>query len=59
MLAYAALFDAPRVVSVLVYPLFAHTWAALAGQGGTVIRAEAAGGGRTVEIALAGVPLLA
>jgi hypothetical protein len=57
VLAYAALFNAPRVVSVLVYPLFAHTWAALANQGGTMIRAEAAGGGRTVEVALAGVPL--
>lgn len=57
VLAYAALFDAPRIVSVLVYPLYARTWATLSEQGGALIRAEAAGGGRTVEVALAGVPL--
>lgn len=57
ILAYAALFDAPRIVSVLVYPMFLKTWLALAERGQTVIRAIFPGKVRQLEVALIGIPL--
>ncbi len=57
ILAYAALFDAPRIVSVLVYPMYLGTWSKLSETGRTVTRAILPGVERQVEIALAGVPL--
>lgn len=57
ILAYAALFDAPRIVSVLVYPMYLGTWSKLSETGRTVTRAILPGVERLVEIALAGVPL--
>ncbi|RJX18312.1 MAG: hypothetical protein C4575_10845 [Desulforudis sp.] len=57
ILAYAALFDAPRIVSVLVYPMYLETWFRLSEKGRTVTRAILPGVDRQVEIALVGVPL--
>jgi 5-methylcytosine-specific restriction endonuclease McrBC regulatory subunit McrC len=57
VLAYASLFDVPRVVAVLVYPMFLGTWRSLAERGHTVTRASFPGRTRQVELALAGIPL--
>jgi hypothetical protein len=57
VLAYAALFEAPRVVSVLVYPMHAGTWRRLAERDRTVTLAALTSGGRQLQLALAGVPL--
>ncbi len=57
VLAYAALFDAPRIVSVLVYPMFLRTWQSLAKRGQTVTRAYFPGKIRQLEVALIGIPL--
>lgn len=57
ILAYAALFDAPRIVSVLVYPMYLGTWSRLAASGRTITRATLPGVQRQVEVVLAGVPL--
>lgn len=56
-LAYAALYEAEQVTTVLAYPMRFATWARLAEHGRTVVTAEITGGGRSVRIALLGVPL--
>jgi 5-methylcytosine-specific restriction endonuclease McrBC regulatory subunit McrC len=58
VLAYAALFEAQDIVSVLAYPMHARTWERLAAHGRTVSRATLATGGRTVTLALAGIPMV-
>lgn len=57
VLAYASLFDVPRVVAVLVYPMFLGTWKSLVERGQTVTRASFSGRTKQVELALAGIPL--
>lgn len=55
-LAYAALFDADVVTTVLAYPLRPQTWERLAEAGRTTLLGEAGGGGRRVRLALVGLP---
>lgn len=55
-LAYAALFDADAVTTVLAYPLRASTWDHLAEAGRTVMVGDLSTGGRRVRLALAGLP---
>lgn len=57
VMAYASLFDTPRVIALLVYPMFLKTWEALAPRGQTVIRASFPSRSRQVEVGLIGVPL--
>lgn len=56
-LAYASLFDAPRVVTCLVYPASMERWEVRREQGKLVQRAEVRTGGRRVELALLAVPI--
>jgi hypothetical protein len=56
VLAYAALFDAPRVTTALVYPLRSSTYAALRARGRDVARAELLHGGRNLTLELRGLP---
>ena len=56
-LAYASLFDTPRVVTSLVYPLFPTTWKTLAGQNRAVVRAKLPTHTRQIETSLLGLPL--
>lgn len=56
-LAYATLFDAPRVVACLVYPATLSTWSSLAERGRLATRATVRTGARHVELALVAVPL--
>jgi hypothetical protein len=58
ILAYAALFDAEEVVSVLVYPMHARTCVRLSESGKTIAKATLVAGGRSVTLALAGVPMM-
>jgi hypothetical protein len=55
-LAYAALFDAPRITTTLVYPLRPETFAALHARGRDVARAELLHGGRQLVLELQGLP---
>lgn len=55
-LAYAAVLDAERITSVLVYPVQAGLWQYLYAQGTHISRAAVTAGGRDVTIALAAVP---
>lgn len=57
ILAYAALFDAPNVVAILAYPMHSATWARLSERGGSVTRAQLHASGRSLSLALAGVPI--
>jgi len=57
VLAYTALFDTPRIVTVLVYPLFLSTWESSTARGNAVKRARVLSGSRQVEVGLTGVPL--
>lgn len=56
-LAYSTLFDTPRVVACLVYPCRTAFWRELREKGRTLVRTPVRGGTRTVELALAAVPL--
>lgn len=56
VLAYAALFDAEAVTSVLVYPLRGAAWEGVAERGRGVLVADVGTGGRAVRLALAGLP---
>jgi hypothetical protein len=58
VLAYAALFEAPEVISVLVYPMHHATWQRLAAQRRTVARALLSAGGRPVMLAVLGLPMV-
>lgn len=56
VLAYAALFDAEVVTSVLVYPLPLEPWLQLSAAGRTLALADVGLGGRAVRLGLAGLP---
>jgi 5-methylcytosine-specific restriction endonuclease McrBC regulatory subunit McrC len=56
ILAYAALFDAPEVRAVLVYPLREHTWRILHDRDRDTSVAEVFAGRRKVRIELRGLP---
>ena len=56
VLAYAALFDADAVTSVLAYPLRPDTWAGVAERRRDLLIADVGSGGRAVRVALAGLP---
>jgi hypothetical protein len=56
VLAYAALFDAPRITTTLVYPLRPTTFAALRSRGRDVTRAQLFHGGRQLTLELQGLP---
>ena len=56
VLAYAALFDAPKITTTLVYPLRPTTFAALKSRGRDVARAELLHGGRQLTLELQGLP---
>ncbi|MFN8533192.1 MAG: hypothetical protein U0556_06570 [Dehalococcoidia bacterium] len=57
VLAYTGLFDSPRVVSSLLYPLRYQTWERLRYRGRVVRRAAITTGSRTIELAIIGVPI--
>jgi len=57
ILAYASLFDGAEITAVLVYPMHEKTWSRLAEHNRTVARATLTGGGRPVELVLAGIPI--
>jgi 5-methylcytosine-specific restriction endonuclease McrBC regulatory subunit McrC len=56
VLAYAALFDAPRITTTLVYPLRPSTFSALSARGRDIARAELFHGGRHLTLQLQGLP---
>lgn len=58
ILAYAALFEAPEITSVLVYPMHRTTWQRLAPNGRAVAKAMISQGGRPVTLALVGLPIV-
>lgn len=55
-LAYAALYDADSVTTVLVYPLRESTWAVLKRQERDISRATLETGGRSLAVELRGLP---
>ena len=55
-LAYAALFDAPKITTTLVYPLRPKTFAALRSRRRDVARADLFHGGRQLTLELQGLP---
>ena len=56
VLAYAALLDAPRITTTLVYPLRPSTFAALHARGRDVARCDLMHGGRRLSLELQGLP---
>jgi hypothetical protein len=56
VLAYAALFDTPKITATLVYPLRPSTFASLHSRGRDVARAELFHGGRELRLELQGLP---
>lgn len=56
-LAYSTLFDAPRIVTLLVYPCGIEKWQALRSTGAVLALARARTAPRNVEIGLLAVPL--
>lgn len=56
-LAYSTLFQAPRVVTCLVYPASQERWAHLSARDRVLSRARVRTGDRSVELALLAVPL--
>ncbi len=56
-LAYSTLFDAPRIVTLLVYPCGIDEWRALRSAGTVLALARARTAPRNVEIGLLAVPL--
>lgn len=56
VLAYAALFAAPKITTTLVCPLRPTTFAALRSRGRDVARAELFHGGRRLTLQLQGLP---
>lgn len=57
VLAYAAFFGESNITAVLVYPMHPRTWLRLAQNGRTISRAALRGGGRRLDLALAGLPI--
>jgi hypothetical protein len=55
-LAYAALFDAPKITTTLVYPLRQRTFEVLRSRGRDVARAQLFHGGRELTVELQGLP---
>ncbi|RMF89880.1 MAG: hypothetical protein D6741_17375, partial [Planctomycetota bacterium] len=56
-LAYAATCPASQIITVLVYPMRLPVWERLTARGRSVTVAEVLGGDRSVQVALAGVPI--
>jgi len=56
-MAYSTLFDAPRVVTLLVYPCGVEEWRGLAERGRELALARVRTGPRHVEVGLLAVPL--
>jgi hypothetical protein len=56
VLAYAALFEAPRIFATLVYPLRPSVFVALHNRGRDVARANLFHGGRQLTLELQGLP---
>ncbi len=56
VLAYGALFDAPKITTTLVYPLRPTTFSALHARGRDVARAQLFHGGRRLTLELQGLP---
>lgn len=56
VLAYAALFAAPRITTTLIYPLRPTTYAALHSRGRDIARAQLLHGGRELTLELQGLP---
>jgi 5-methylcytosine-specific restriction endonuclease McrBC regulatory subunit McrC len=56
VLAYAALFDAPEVRAILIYPLRESTWRRLHARGRDVSVAELFSGRRRVRLEMRGLP---
>jgi hypothetical protein len=57
VLAYSTLFDSPRVVAILVYPVYSSTWTAFSQRRIAATRAVIPAGNRRIEVCLVGVPL--
>lgn len=57
VLAYAALFEAPKIRAVLAYPMHLESWQRLAAANAIVSQARLTNHGRDVTISLAAVPL--
>jgi len=55
-LAYAALFDSPKITTALVYPLRPDTIAALRSRGRDVARGDLFHGDRQLTLELQGLP---
>lgn len=58
-LAYSTLFDAPRVVTCLVYPMSSEAFRSLAERGEAALRARVPAGTRGVELAIVAAPMSA
>jgi hypothetical protein len=56
VLAYAALFNAPKITTTLIYPLRAATYMALRSRGRDIARAQLFHGGRELTLELQGLP---
>ncbi|MFB3787363.1 MAG: hypothetical protein ACE15F_13445 [bacterium] len=57
VLAYAALFETAPITAMLVYPMQETTWERLSRRGRALAQAELNHHGRTLTLALAGLPL--
>ena len=57
ILAYAALYEARHITSMLVYPMRPSTWERLSRHNQTLTTATLRHGGRNLTLALAGLPL--
>jgi McrBC 5-methylcytosine restriction system component len=57
ILAYAALFDAPRIVALLVYPMYPNSWESTRQRGRGIARALLPTPTRQIELGLIGVPI--
>jgi hypothetical protein len=57
VMAYASLYDASRVVSLLVYPIFQGSWMKLADSGKEISRAYLPVESKQIEVGLIGIPL--
>lgn len=58
VLAYASLYEKPRIVSLLAYPTYESTYARLSDFGNTLSRASIPLGYKQVEVGIIGLPLV-
>lgn len=58
VLAYASLFDKPRIVSLLAYPTYESTYSHLSNIGKTISRASIPLSNKQVEVGILGLPLV-